>query len=619
MKRVHLIGSLILLAGLIWVNQKFGAENAVLYGGLTGLGWASVFVFLFGIAFIIAAEDFIENLIFFFTGKAAAKAAQKPRELSPAELAELGLKKYEGPDFPHPVIFTERCIGCQSCVEACPHDVLAIVDGVAAAVEADQCMEDTACQAVCPVNPKACIVLNTTKKIRSPKSPNRDGATYQTNVPGCYIIGDVSGVPLIKNAVKEGAEVIEHIAADLPKVSTRSGSEGSAESKAQYDVAIIGIGPGGASAAMSAHEKGLSYIALEQEKILSAIEMYPKGKYIFFKPDTKDWFGGLKAAGLGLVKGKYETAEAVPATSLPAEFEKHIKDEVASICGEVSREIPKSLHAEFLPLLEEKVKTEVARRLENESAANASEVFAKLRTEISDDLKTKIPGDQRERILSVWLGGLEEKGVKINEQESCKSVKRADDGDYFTIETEQGTSKTPRVYTARRVVLAIGLRGAPYKLGLSNEEMKINVNGKAENKVLYALSNPGDYQGKHLIVVGGGNSAVEAAVDLVVIRDGSNITPRPPEERNKVTLLVRDYLAPTVKFGNKYQLYKMFDSQILDVRFGTAIKEMRENEVVLMDFRTKEEIARIPNDYIFALIGGERPDNFLKSIGIEIS
>jgi thioredoxin reductase/ferredoxin-like protein FixX len=609
MKRFQLIVCLFLLAGLILVNQRFEPEDSVLYGGLTWLGWAGVFLFLLGIAFVIAAEDFIENLIFFFRGKVDAKAVQKPRELSPEELAELGLKKYHGPDFPHPVIFTERCIGCQACVDACPHDVLAIVGGVAATVAEDQCMEDTACQVECPVNPKACIDLNTTKEIRSRPSPNRDGSNYQTNVPGCYIIGDVSGVPLIKNAVKEGAEVIEHIAADLRP----------SESKAQYDVAIIGIGPGGASAAMAAHEKGLRYIAIEQEKTLSTIEMYPKGKYIFFKPDTKDWFGALKAVGLGLVKGKYESAVPAPATSLPAEFEKHIKDAVDSICGELSLEIPKSLHAEFLPLLEEKVKTEVTRRLENESTANRAGAFAKLRTEISDDLKTKIPGDQRERILSVWLGNLHEKGVKINEQESCKSVKRADDGDHFVIETEQGNSKTPCVYTARRVILAIGLRGAPNRLRLPNEEMKININGREENKVLYALSNPGDYRGKNLIVVGGGNSAVEAAVDLVVKRDGSNITPRPPEEMNRVTLLVRSYLAPTVKFGNKYQLYQMFDSGILDVKFGAAIKEMSENEVVLMNVQTNEEIDRIPNDYIFALVGGERPDRFLKSIGIEIS
>ncbi len=609
MRRVQLIASLFLLFLLLWINQRIGAENAVLFGGLTWLGWASVFVFLFGIGFIVAAEDFFQNLIFFFRGKDDAEAVQRPRELSADELAELGLKKYIGPDFPHPIIFTERCIGCQACVDACPHDVLAIVGGVAAVVEADQCMEDTACQIECPVNPKACIVLNTTKEIRSRPAPNRDGANYETNVPGCYIIGDVSGVPLIKNAVKEGAEVIEHIAANLANN----------DSKAQYDVAIIGIGPGGASAAMSAHERGLRYIAIEQEKTLSTIEMYPKGKYIFFKPDTKDWFGGLKAVGLGLVKGKYETAETATTANLPTEIENNIANEVDLICRELSAEIPGSLHEEFLPLLKEKVNDEVTRRAQTLQGNKTDDVLTKIRNEISDALKTKIPGDQRERILSVWLGGLAEKGVKINEQESCKTVKRADDGDHFVIETEHGNSKTPQVYAARSVVLAIGLRGAPNKLRLPNEEMKINVNGKSENKVLYALSNPAEYRGKHLIVVGGGNSAVEAAVDLVVKRDGANITPRPPDEMNKVTLLVRDYLAPTVKFGNKYQLYQMFDAGILDVRFGVGIKEMREHEVVLMNVVTSKEIDVIPNDHIFALIGGERPDRFLKSIGIEIS
>ena len=88
---------------------------------------------------------------------------------------------------------------------------------------------------------------------------------------------------------------------------------------------------------------------------------------------------------------------------------------------------------------------------------------------------------------------------------------------------------------------------------------------------------------------------------------------------NRVILLVRTYLAPTVKFGNKVQLYQCFDEGILDVRFGVAIKEMREEELVLEDVRTGRELETVPNDYVFALIGGERPDRFLKSIGITIA
>ena len=133
------------------------------------------------------------------------------------------------------------------------------------------------------------------------------------------------------------------------------------------------------------------------------------------------------------------------------------------------------------------------------------------------------------------------------------------------------------------------------------------------------MTNASEYRGKNVIVVGGGNSAVEAAVDLVVRREGASLSPRPAEESNKVTLLVRSYFAPTVKFGNKFQLYKCLDEGVLDVRFGVAIKELREREVVLEDVKSGKELGPIANDYVFALIGGERPDRFLQSIGITIS
>ena len=78
------------------------------------------------------------------------------------------------------------------------------------------------------------------------------------------------------------------------------------------------------------------------------------------------------------------------------------------------------------------------------------------------------------------------------------------------------------------------------------------------------------------------------------------------------------YLAPTVKFGNKLQLYNCAEQGLIDLRFGVGIKEMREHEVVIEDVKTKQEVATIPNDYVFALIGGERPNRFLESIGITI-
>jgi thioredoxin reductase (NADPH) len=518
MKTFHLIICLTLTALLIWLNRTFVLDGAATFGGLSWYGWVSIALVIFFVGLLALLNDSARAFGFFKADRNTAAEIPDIRVLQPAELAELRISKYRGPEYPHPVIFTERCIGCQACVDACPHDVLAIVDGYAVAVAPDLCMEDTACQAECPVNPKACIVINTTKPIVSRPSPTRDGATYQTNIPCCYIIGDVSGVPLIKNAVKEGAEVIEHIAADLKTAP--------AEAKAEYDVAIIGIGPGGASAAASAQKLGLRYVAIEQDQTLASIENYPKGKYIYFKPDTKDWEGGLPDLG---------------------------------------------------------------------------------------------PGNQREKILEAWNNRLNGNGVKINEHESCKAVNRSDDGDYFVVKTERMADKSQHVYNARRVVLAIGLRGAPNKLRLPNEDMLIRVEGRDEPKVLYSLSNPADYRGRRIVVVGGGNVAVEATVDLVAKRNGNDIIPRSANEMNHVTLLVRDYLAPTVKFGNKVQLYQCFDDGTLDLRFGVGIKEMRWNELVLEDVVTGKIVETVSNDYVFALIGGERPDRFLESIGIKIA
>lgn len=632
MRFVQFIISVALLAVLIVLNRSFATDEMIVYGGLSWLGWTSMFLVLIGIGLVVVLNDSARAFGFFSKKDANAAVLAPVRKLSESELAELGISKYKGPEYPHPVIFTERCIGCQACVDACPHDVLAIVDGTAAVVGADQCMEDTACQAECPVNPKACIVINTTKKIRSRPAPARDGANYQTNVPGCYIIGDVSGVPLIKNAVKEGAEVIDFIAAQLANPSP--------EPKAEYDVAIIGIGPGGASAAITAHEKGLRYVGIEQEKALSTIATYPKGKYIFFKPDTKDWYGGLPALGLGLAKSKYAgepegSAGDSFSAELKSELDLLIEEQAALLGAELLPKIPEAIRSETLPLLNQKVSKEFSRRLreylsefekgtwkerfQTHFVPEKDKVSAIIRGSIADQLETGIPGDQRERILDLWFGELAEKGVKINENESCQAIDRAVDGDYFVVKTVQGAEKVEKMYRTRNVVLAIGLRGAPNKLRLPNEDMKVKIDGRLESKVHYSLSNPGEFRGRHIVIVGGGNSAIEAAVDLVAVRDGSTIVPRAAEEINKVTLLVRSYFAPTVKFGNKVQLYRCADDGLLEIKFGVAIKELRESEVVLQDVRTGTATETIRNDFVFALIGGERPDRFLQSIGIKIS
>src|SRR5436190_752433 len=630
MKLFHIFLCLVLIGLLAGLNVAFVPGDAAKFGGLSWIGWASILFVGFAIGFFVIFNDSTRAFGFFRSRDEKAAPPVNIRTLTESELSELKIDKYRGPTYPHPIIFPERCIGCQSCVDACPHDVLAIVDGVASAIAPDLCMEDTACQAECPVNPKACIVINTSKEVRSLPTPTRDGGTFETNVPGCYIIGDVSGVPLIKNAVKEGADVISHIADEL---------RGSApEPKAEYDVAIIGIGPGGASAAATAQEKGLKYVGLEQDKVLATIDLYPKGKYIFFKPDTKDWSGGIPVAGLGLAKAKYgggDSGDDQPIIdAVGPQLADLVHAQTPALYQQVLRAIPAPMQAKLSTLLEEKLEKELKKRVvsflrskgsgdwakiyQTQFAPESTRLLQAFSAEVADQLQTKIPGDQRENILDVWLGSLEAKGVSINENESCKAVTKGEDGDYFVINTEKGAEKVPQSYRARRVVLAIGLRGAPNKLRLPNEDMKIKIEGKTVDKVQYVLSNPMDFQGFRIVVVGGGNVAVEAAVDLVATRDGAAITPRPPGQMNQVTMLVRDYLAPTVKFGNKFQLYQCSDDAIIDLKFGIGIKEMREHELVLENVKTKEEVGTIPNDYVFALIGGERLNRFLESIAITI-
>jgi thioredoxin reductase len=553
MKRSQLIVTAVLFALLLFLGFANGFQ--VSFGAMAPAAWFGFIFFVLFIGFALVIVDTRRSRSRVIEEMREAEIAPAAKEPEAAVVTPAVLDP-EGLPYPHPLINVATCIGCHACVDACPHDVLAIVNGKAAPVAVEQCMEDTSCQVECPTVPKSCIVVNSVKKIPERKVPKRDGR-FMTNVPGIYLIGDVSGVPLIKNAINEGGAVIDCIVEDVKQMG-RNGS-------ADYDVAIIGIGPAGLSATALAAQRGLKYIAIEQDQIVATIQQtYQAGKYVFFNPVDQPIKGGIKLDGAGAVK---------------------------------------------------------------------------------------------EQMIGAWMQTVMSNGLVINEYESCKNVKP--EGDQFLIETEQDKTKQRVEYRARRVILAIGNRGTPMRLNVPGEDIKMTITPTElvlpqfcnkcgekragdyrfcqrcgnkyipkparpydDERVKYKLSDPNIYSGKHILVVGAGNSAIEAAIDLAAYRseDGTEIV---GWRDNTVSLVVRSNFKSDLKLGNKMMIYECMDEGHIKAYFGQTVKEVTANEVALMsarerDPKTAKETARFRNDYVFALIGGEKPTKFLEALGIKI-
>jgi thioredoxin reductase len=551
MKRSHILIT-VLLAVVATVAGAL-AQFTNVWGGVPWAGWGVLLVLVGFVGLVKIGVDTSKNK------QDLTKAlSQPPKPIEKHEEVPATPATHadpDGPSYPHPVINIQTCIGCHACVDACPHDVLAIVNGKSTPVAVEQCMEDTSCQVECPTVPKSCIVVNTSKKIPARKVPKRDGK-FMTNVQGVYLIGDVSGVPLIKNAINEGGGVIDSIVEDLKSAGPRGADE--------LDIAIVGIGPAGLSAAVLAHQRGLKYVALEQDQVVATIQQtYQAGKYVFFNPADKAVTGGIKLEGVGATK---------------------------------------------------------------------------------------------EAMMGSWFDSMKSSGVKINEFEGCKTLKS--EGGGFIIGTLQEKTKQEQKYKVRRVVLAIGNRGTPMKLRVPGEDLTFTTSGPAvlpnkctkcgtartgdnkfclecgeqytrvpgpmieDERVKFKLSDPNEYVGKHVVIVGAGNSAIEAAVDLAAYRtpDGAKIT---GWRDNTVSLVVRSDFKGDLKLGNKMLVYDCIDAGKIKAYFGRTIKELVPGECVLMsarerDPKTAKEDARFQNDYIFALIGGEKPTKFLEGIGIQI-
>lgn len=398
---------------------------------------------------------------------------QKEHLSRKVEAESLGMGR---PRSQYPQIDMAACIGCGSCVEACPEgDVLGVVFGKATIINGERCVGHGFCEQVCPVGALK-VGLGDIKKRED--IPIMDEYN-ETNVEGMFIAGELGGISLIRNAVTQGRTVIERISSKL------NGYRG----KFDYDVIIVGAGPAGLSAALTAIEKDLSYLVLDQQEPGGTILQYPRKKLVMTQPVEIPLYGKLD-------KSEYS----------------------------------------------------------------------------------------KEHLLEMWLGAIDKFGINFSPLEKADGVTRNED--HFDVRTPKSS------YKSRYVVLAMGRRGTPRKLG---------VPGESAPKVMYQLIDAQSYNNNNILVVGGGDSAVEAAVGLA----------RQPG--NRVTVSYRKPKFFRMKKKNEDRINELINKKEITPIFDSNVKEIFENTVSIDQ---AGKIINIPNDYVFVFAGGIPPFKMLQDMGI---
>ena len=375
----------------------------------------------------------------------------------------------------HPHINAMECIGCGGCVDACPEqDVLGVFDGKAVLVHGSKCVGHGLCADACPVG---AIVMMMAAPGRSADLPILN-EHFETSVRNLFIVGELGGMGLIKNAVTQGRKVVEYIAS-RPRTSNGA-----------YDVVVVGAGPAGLAAGLTAKANRLKYLLLEQGDAGGTILQYPRRKIVMTSPVELPLWGKLKL------------------------------------------------------------------------------------TETS-----------KESLLELWQQVLTKTQLKVNTGEKALEI-RTSEG-HFLVTTPAGE------YAAQHVVLALGRRGTPRKLGVPGEEL---------GKVTYRLIDAETYKNCDVLVVGGGDSAVEAAVGLAL------------HGTNRVTLSYRKPEFTRLKDRNAKHIEEYRKRGAVNVLLNSNVKEVREKEVQI---ETAEGTSVVPNDYVFIFAGGEMPFEFLKKTGVK--
>jgi len=190
----------------------------------------------------------------------------------------------------------------------------------------------------------------------------------------------------------------------------------------------------------------------------------------------------------------------------------------------------------------------------------------------------------KEDLLEMFEGLTQSARLNIRFQQKVLEVTRPNG--HFTVRTSGGE------FPARFVILALGRRGTPRKLDVPGEELP---------KVMYQLIDAATYQGQNVLIVGGGDSAVEAAIALAGQRG------------NTVTLSYRREKLVRIKKKNEDRIAGLISAGSVRPHFGSQVEEILEDRVRL---RAGDQTVELPNDYVFVFAGGEPPFKFLRQIGL---
>ncbi len=399
---------------------------------------------------MLLEEILIYGVVFLFCFLVIYLYLRKQRKASQVVAVKIEKAIQDGTFEPvslHPVIDLNTCIKSGACIEACPEkDILGIVNGKAVLINASQCIGHGACFHACPVEAIS-LVIGTEKRGVDLPHINQD---FETNVPGIYIAGELGGMGLIKNSVEQGEAAVQSIVKSGIKKNTSS-----------YDLVIIGAGPAGISASLTAKKHGLNFLTLEQDSLGGTVFNFPRSKIVMTAP-----------------------------MNLP-------------------------LHG-----------------------------------------KVKLFDTSKTELLELWQPVMAKNNISIHENTKVESIQM--DRDHFKVITLKGET-----FETQKVLLAIGRRGSPRKLGVPGETLE---------NVAYRLLEPENVNQKQVVVVGGGDSAIEAALSLI--------------DQNKVILSYRSEAFSRLKPKNREKLDAAISQGKIDVKLKSNLVENR-NRIQFTGHRRK--------------------------------